>query len=1089
MKQINTTNSNLFIFAFSYCLFIIYGSLVPLDYNHIPFEEALLSFKQIPYLNLGAAFRADWIANIILYIPLTFSLAAYFTGRDKSYFKIFIISFLILCFSLTLAVTIEFYQQFFPPRTVSQNDLIAESIGSVIGLTLWLKFGYKLLNLFSHISLGGKNALRAFASLYVIGYLFISFFPYDFITSFSELENKLSQGSDAFFISDSCGGVVRCSSKLISEIALTVPLGILISTILKWHPQRLIAVILIGFLFGAIIESIQLFLISGIAQGLSILMRIIGFALGEKLYTNINFRRLYSHIPSLRKYLSIALIPYFFLLASLNGWSFNHLQLESNIAEQLYKINWLPFYYHYYSTEAVALNSLLSIVLMYFPIGLGLWLWNHSPNIHRENTKFKAGIYAFILCFIMEASKLFLASKHPDPTNLLISFFSAFVTYSLSNLVFQWLQQPEAKNTTNSPVVTKNPLKSTYNTTSNQGTPIEQTISFTLFIILIWKTIDYPINSIGLACILFLYGFLLKKYSQIWLITLPALLPILDFAPWTGRFFFSEFDHFILLTLAINIWYGRHLNPFRYFKKTATILLSLFFALYTINLLTSLLPLQSIDENAFSNYYSHYNSLRVAKGVFWAFLLLPSLNYTYQQTSRTKELFAYGILLGLTGVILSSIWERFLFPGLFNFSSDYRITALFSSMHTGGGHIDTYLVTTIPFISILFFNSNYHLIRVLSGTCLFITSLYVLLVTFSRGPYFAFSIQLIMLSIFLFISRKKQQKLNWKNGGLIPIILLIIPLVSIPVFKGDFIQQRFGQISDDFYIRTAHWNDAIQMMDDDIFTSLFGMGLGTYPKTYFLSNSENTIPATYAIIKDKDNNNFLRLWSGDSLYIEQKIDTKLNSKYILSVNYRSDTPPLILTVSICEKGLLYSFDCIWQKLHQPSEKDQWVQTSQLIDTKPTGSNSETFIGKLSKRPIKIALYNGNKNTVIDIRSIKLIDSSKIDLIRNGDFSEGLDHWFFSTDNHLPWHSKNIWIQILFEQGWLGIIIFSGLVVYACSHQFELLRQKNSYSAILLTSLTGFFIVGTVASPFDASRITLLFFLTLFFSFLSTEKTI
>ena len=39
-------------------------------------------------------------------------------------------------FSLALALAVEFTQLFFPPRTVSLNDILAESAGAVIGLSL-----------------------------------------------------------------------------------------------------------------------------------------------------------------------------------------------------------------------------------------------------------------------------------------------------------------------------------------------------------------------------------------------------------------------------------------------------------------------------------------------------------------------------------------------------------------------------------------------------------------------------------------------------------------------------------------------------------------------------------------------------------------------------------------------------------------------------------------------------------------------------------------------------------------------------------------------------------------------------------------
>jgi len=78
-------NQKILFFAVTYTLFIIYGSLVPLDYKPMPFEQAWSSFSNIRYLNLGAASRADWIANIVLYIPLTFSLAAIPSSKQNSF--------------------------------------------------------------------------------------------------------------------------------------------------------------------------------------------------------------------------------------------------------------------------------------------------------------------------------------------------------------------------------------------------------------------------------------------------------------------------------------------------------------------------------------------------------------------------------------------------------------------------------------------------------------------------------------------------------------------------------------------------------------------------------------------------------------------------------------------------------------------------------------------------------------------------------------------------------------------------------------------------------------------------------------------
>jgi len=124
-------NSSFFFATVLYSLFIVYGSLVPLELNDLPVEIAISQFKNIRFLNLGAESRADWIANILLYIPLAFGASATFGSMRHPLIRV-LLSICVLVSCIALAVVVEFAQLFFPPRTVSLNDLIAESLGSVI---------------------------------------------------------------------------------------------------------------------------------------------------------------------------------------------------------------------------------------------------------------------------------------------------------------------------------------------------------------------------------------------------------------------------------------------------------------------------------------------------------------------------------------------------------------------------------------------------------------------------------------------------------------------------------------------------------------------------------------------------------------------------------------------------------------------------------------------------------------------------------------------------------------------------------------------------------------------------------------------
>ena len=278
-----------------------------------------------------------------------------------------------------------------------------------------------------------------------------------------------------------------------------------------------------------------------------------------------------------------------------------------------------------------------------------------------------------------------------------------------------------------------------------------------------------------------------------------------------------------------------------------------------------------------------------------------------------------------------------------------------------------------------------------------------------------------------------------------------------------------------------HWLDAIQMMDGAFMTNFIGEGLGSYPRIYFWRNSEHTLPATYSLSHD-ENINYLKLGSGDTLYMEQIISVLPDNPYLLSFDMRSNSEKAVVTIPICEKSLLYSFDCIWERFSlSPNNINKWEHFEKLIDSKSLGSIRGRYAGKFSIRPVKLSLYNGVGQTILDIKNIKLIDKSGINLIRNGDFSNGLDQWFFSTDNHLPWHIKNVFIQILFEQGWLGEVAFISFLIYVIVYNLRQAQNKKIFNAVILSSISGFITVGMVDSPFDEPRLTLLFFLILFSS--------
>lgn len=267
----------------------------------------------------------------------------------------------------------------------------------------------------------------------------------------------------------------------------------------------------------------------------------------------------------------------------------------------------------------------------------------------------------------------------------------------------------------------------------------------------------YPANRILLTVILVAYAGLIWYRPYFWLLIVPAALPILDFAPWTGWFFLDEFDIFLLATSAVLYWRigaepaKTKLPPFLVFS------FALVMGLAGIAAVVGLLPLAPLNANAFSNYLSHYNSLRVAKGLVWSIIFLPLLTKSAgDKLVNLQRYFVPGMLLGFVGASLAVVWERVVFPGLTNFSSDYRPTASFSAMHTGGAALDAYLAMTFPLVALWLIGSKSRVLLA-CGMAILLLGCYVGFTTFSRDVYLAYAVSAAIVITLLVIP-------HWREG-------------------------------------------------------------------------------------------------------------------------------------------------------------------------------------------------------------------------------------------------------------------------------------------------------------------------------------
>ena len=748
----------------------------------------------------------------------------------------------------------------------------------------------------------------------------------------------------------------------------------------------------------------------------------------------------------------------------------------------------------------------------------------------------------------------------------------------------------------------------------------------------------FPSAPMMLIAALIGYGAILWREPRLWLFFVPALAPVLNLAPWSGRFFFDEVDLFFLVTVAIGslrIGSGR---PAR-LAAAAAFLISAFVVVFIASAAIGLSPLEPLDSNAFANYYSRYNGLRIGKSLAWAiaFLFLARADLG----SNAKALSTYwvpGILAGLAGVVCVAVWERIAFPGLTNFSENYRVTSTFGSMHVGGGAIDGYLALALPF-TLLWLSERRPLTKVIVAAALLALGSYTIMVTFSRGLYvacivmifvlafgamvrqkatgvfstrrallvfvtvilmsvlcfavfasggyralaailgfmalgfflghkaevrgggaagIALAIALIIASLVLiqffakgayiayaitfligFVGvaltvtkpRASKHRLAWSGflatavvtpfvgnhwGGMpamwatLSAVLFVLVLVSLnrmvkrPLWRPNvrhasmlafvsliffmsvpiagnsyFVSARFSDRSGAVRDRMVHWQDTLNMMDSTLATQFFGMGIGRFPALFFWRSPRTAPPGTFTLV-DEPGNTFLRLGGtndrlgGVTLYYAQRISPEPYRSLMFSFDVRTTFPKARVQAGLCESLLLYSENCETKSLPLQKSDGSWQRLEIPFQSRQLGAWH-----RFGKKPVQAWLVNPVGATHIDIDNVRLTDASGNNLLKNGEFSQGGDHWLFSVSNFWPWHIESIWVHTFFEQGWLGLILLFSLIVYAACRLLMLVSRGQLIALAMLVSLAGFVTVGTFNSLFEFPRVAVLFYLMLF----------
>ena len=246
-------------FAAGFLALAVYGSLVPLDFRPLPAAEAVARYRAAWRVPILVESRSDWLSNILLFLPLGFLLAGTL-AVDRPRWAALEALVAVPAASAALSAAIEFAQVYFPSRTVSSRDVVAETIGGVIGAATWLMIGPGMTARARAGGLDGSGRAAWALPAYLLAMVLAHAIPLDITISPGELWGKVKAGMVApipfvGFAKDPAGAARRSADEAVSFLVA----GLIAGRAAAWKSRSPWVAWAVGLVLASSIELLQFF--------------------------------------------------------------------------------------------------------------------------------------------------------------------------------------------------------------------------------------------------------------------------------------------------------------------------------------------------------------------------------------------------------------------------------------------------------------------------------------------------------------------------------------------------------------------------------------------------------------------------------------------------------------------------------------------------------------------------------------------------------------------------------------------------------------------------------------------------------------
>ncbi len=1009
-----------------YAALVVYGSVVvgPIGFHYVP-EAPAVAWRQllaVRYVPHGPDQRPDWMANLVMLIPLGFMLTGALTPA-RGWWRV-PAALGGFALSVLFVLAVKYAQLFFPGRTVTVNYIAAQGIGAALG-TLGFALGRDRLvdTLLRPLAGGGRGALIALFGAYAVALAYFLLMPFDLVLSRSDILARLAALPGILRTWPGAGRPVGLRAVLVlAGAAAPAPLGALLALT---APRRGLAWLgLAAALTSAAMWAAELPILSATPMLVALGYRFLGIWAGAAALRALTPARLERARAALARAVPLLVPLYLLALAGANALLARHWRTVAEARAALDPLGLIPLWNDYIVSKAEALKSTLVHLVMYAPVGGMVWL----RGGRGRRAAWGAGMTAGVLSGLVEVGRWFRPGLQPDFNEIVIGGLAAFLAVrwlpGLWRALLSGLAPPDegamppaaAAAPPNVPAAEPPPAPGV---TAPPPDPAPGWPGLRALLGLLclggvgWFLAVYPLPAWPLALGLAVYAAGLWRWPGLWLWVVPAALVGLDFTVWSGRMMVTESDPVLLVTLAVLLWRAPPRRAEFWPRGWPGRVLTAVALVLVLETLRGLLSPYHLPEGSSDPYLLAENALRLAKGPAWAFVLMPFFRARDRDHGDALARFGTGMVVALAVVAAAGVVERAVFPGVFNFHSFYRIAATFSSVQFGGDDIGTFLAMAPPFLVVCL--SPPRPGRLAAGAVVGVVGAYALLVTYSRTAYGA-AVLAALTTLVLSWPRRGGRSLG---AGLLAGVVFAGLAGTVLGFAADsrVMTERLSTVLPDFQARWDNWTDGLAMMDRTPVALALGMGLGTFPRVARLRAPLPLRPSNDVVLRGRTGR-FLRIRTGSRFYFGQKVAIRPGAMYRLRMWLR-EAPRSQADAVLCEKWLLYSEACNAAPI-PPGPAGVWRLVA--VPLSAAGLDRRVVLGAL-RRPIEFSVFPAGPGQQVDVARLRLIGPGGREVLHNGSFRDGTARWYPTDDTHLAWAIWNEYAAQFFAGGALGLAMW------------------------------------------------------------------